>query len=668
MKFKLVSPFAPTGDQPEAIEKLVQGIKKDLAHQVLLGVTGSGKTFTIAKVIEKIQKPTLVISHNKTLAAQLYQEFRDFFPQNEVSYFVSYYDYYQPEAYLPQTDTYIEKETDINQEIEKLRLKATSSLLSKKAVIVVASVSCIYNLGSPQEYARFALKLKAGQKISRNQILKQLVRLRYRRSDYDFVRGTFRVRGEVIDVFPAYEDQAIRIQLEKEKIGDLKIIDPLSGRIEKEIDSLIFYPARHYIARTDSQEEVFAQIRKDLKKQVAYFKKQGKEIEAYRLKTRVNYDLEQIKEFGYVTGIENYSRYFDGRKPGEPPFTLLDYFPKSYLLIIDESHMTIPQIRGMHEGDASRKKTLINYGFRLPAAKDNRPLKFAEFLTRVNQVIYTSATPSNWEIKRAKKAIVEQLIRPTGIVDPGIDIRPVKGQIEDLIKEIFLRVDRGERVLVTTLTKRMAEDLAQFLKKKAIKVHHLHSEIDTLDRVDILDDLRLGKYDVVVGINLLREGLDLPEVSLVAILDADKEGFLRSETSLIQVMGRAARHVHGAVVMYADQMTGSMRRAINEIKRRRQIQVEYNRQHKITPQTIKKPIREKLIEREKKDQEKILKKKKAFAFLDSLDPKQLVPMEKKRLLRTLKRQMRQAAADLEFELAAEIRDKITEIKDSPSRF
>ncbi|HUW21903.1 MAG TPA: excinuclease ABC subunit UvrB [Candidatus Bathyarchaeia archaeon] len=670
MKFKVKANFKPTGDQPQAIVRLVQGLRSGMTHQVLLGVTGSGKTFTMAKVIEKIQKPTLIISHNKTLAAQLYQEFRDFFPGNAVSYFVSYYDYYQPEAYLPQTDTYIEKEIDINQDIDRLRLHATNCLLNRQDVIIVASVSCIYNLGSPEAYTRSSVELKKGDQWNRKDLLKKLVSIYYARSDNDFIRGTFRVRGEILDIFPADSDQAVRLMFDGEKINNLLILHPVSGRTENEINAISLYPAKHYVSDLSRQKEIFCDIKKDLKNQIAGFKKKGQLLEAHRLETRVNYDLEQIAEFGYVNGIENYSRYFDGRKPGEPPFTLLDYFPKDYLTIIDESHMTIPQIRGMFNGDQSRKETLIDYGFRLPAARDNRPLKFDEFLDRVNQIIYTSATPDIWELKKARQSarlfdyqadyngVTSQLVRPTGIIDPEIEIRPTKGQIDDLISEISKRIVRSQRILVTTLTKRMAEELSNFLKERQIKVHHLHSEINTLDRSDILDDLRLGKYDVIVGINLLREGLDLPEVSLVVILDADKEGFLRSETSLIQVMGRAARHVEGQVIMYADQITGSMERAISEIKRRRRYQLIYNRKHNIDPRTIQKPVRKKLIKRVNEEKNRILRRRKVYSMLDVIDPAQLIPAGRKEIVKDLKRKMRQAAAELEFELAAEIRDKI----------
>lgn len=675
MKFKLASLFKPTGDQPEAIEKLTQGFKKGFADQVLMGVTGSGKTFTMANLITRIQKPTLVISHNKTLAAQLYQEFRDFFPQNAVSFFVSYYDYYQPEAYIPQTDTYIEKEVELNKLIDKLRLEATTNLLTRNDTIVVASVSCIYNLGSPREYGHFILELAVGQSQTRQKIFEKLTQLQYGRADYNFDRGTFRVHGETIDIFPSYKDFAYRVEIKDDKVSKITQIEPLTGKLITSyrfpITKIVIYPAKHYMTDPLAHEEAFKQIKNDLEVQVKKFKQEGKLLEAQRLETRVNYDLEMIGEVGYVNGIENYSRYFDGRKPGEPPFTLLDYFNEPYgdnwLCIIDESHMTVPQLNGMYNGDRSRKQILIDYGFRLPAAIDNRPLKFTEFLRRVPRRIYASATPDKWEISRSQQ-VVEQLIRPTGLVDPEIKIKKTKRQIDDLILEIENRVKIGERTLVTTLTKRMAEDLSGYLKERGINVHYLHSDIETLDRTDILDDLRKGKYDVIVGINLLREGLDLPEVSLVAILDADKEGFLRSETSLIQTMGRAARHVNGQVIMYANKVTGSMDRAIKEIGRRRNIQLKYNQKHKIKPQSIKKPIRKKVIEREEIDAptEFILRTtdksyRSTLLLSRQLDLNQLTPEDKNHLIKNLTLEMRAAARDLNFELAAAIKDKIKQI-------
>lgn len=663
-QFNLESSFQPTGDQPQAIKGLVSGLEAGAAEQVLLGVTGSGKTFTIANVIAKIQRPTLVISHNKTLAAQLYQEFRDFFPKNAVSYFVSYYDYYQPEAYIPQTDTYIEKETEINEEIDKLRLAATTNLLTRPDTIIVASVSCIYNIGSPREYGHFVLELKPGMHITRESIFDRLVQLQYERNDYGFHRGTFRVRGEAIDLFPAYEDFCIRLIIKLEKLVQLVKLDPLTGKTVEKISGTMIYPAKHYMIDPASYKNVFEQIRSDTSEQVAQFKKQGKLLEAQRIEQKVNFDLEMIQEMGYVNGIENYSRYFDGRKPGEPPYTLLDYFDEAvaskgeafrgWLLIIDESHMTVPQIRGMYNGDRSRKQTLIDYGFRLPAALDNRPMRFDEFLRRMPQTIYVSATPNKWEVGRGR--VIEQLIRPTGLVDPLVSVRSTQGQIDNLMHEIEERVAKKQRVLVTTLTKRMAEDLAKFLEDRGIKVHYLHSDIETLERTDILADLRGGRYDVVVGINLLREGLDLPEVSLVAILDADKEGFLRSRISLIQTMGRAARHVQGEVIMYADVVTGSMKEAITEVERRRSVQVEYNKKYGITPQSIQKPIRKKLVEEEEGTDDK---SKLYDVNQEKLDA--MTPQDKKKLIADLTRQMRRASRDLNFESAAKLRDLITSI-------
>lgn len=666
--FKLKSTYKPTGDQPQAIEKLIANLKSGASDQVLLGVTGSGKTFTMANVIAACQKPTLIISHNKTLAAQLYQEFKDYFPNNAVSYFVSYYDYYQPEAYIPQTDTYIEKETDINEEIDKLRLAATANLLTRKDVIVIASVSCIYNLGSPAEYQKNILPLAVNQTISRRDLLSRLNTLQYVRSDFDFRRSTFRIRGETIDIYPAYEDTSIRITHDGEKINFLEHFHTLTGEADKKISSAAIYPAKHNITDPSLQKNAFDRIRADLTAQVALLKSQNKLLEAHRLNQRVNYDLEMIQAVGYVNGIENYSRYFDGRRPGEPPFSLLDYFPGDYLLIIDESHISVPQIQGMYHGDRSRKQTLIDFGFRLPAALDNRPLKFEEFLRRMGRTIYTSATPDEWEISRSAPHIVEQLIRPTGLVDPEIIIRPSAGQITDLIAEITNRVAKKQRILVTTLTKRMAEDLSAYLEEKGLKVQYLHSDIDTLKRLDVLSDLRSGSCDVVVGINLLREGLDLPEVSLVAILDADKEGFLRSKTSLIQVMGRAARHVEGTVIMYADAVTRSMQSAIDEVNRRRQIQIDYNLKYHITPVSITKPIRDRIVEITadnpiKLDPRVILSGHSADASdIDMSQVNQLVPEDRTKLIKLLRRQMLTAAKNLDFELAALLRDRISSIR------
>ena len=661
MKFKIKSDFKPAGDQPEAIKKLTDALQKDNRHQVLLGVTGSGKTFTMANVIQNVQRPTLVISHNKTLAAQLYQEFRDFFPNNAVSYFVSYYDYYQPEAYIPQSDTYIEKEAEINEEIDKLRLAATANLLTRKDVIVVASVSCIYNIGSPREYGKFVLEIAKGVKISQKSIVMRLADLQYDRNDYGFKRGTFRIRGESIDLFPAYQDNGVRIEIENDKITDISEFDPLTGDTVSKEDKTVVYPAKHYMTDPRSYHDVFEKIRADLEIRVSELKSQEKELEAQRLTQRTNYDLEMIQEVGYVNGIENYSRYFDGRKPGEPPFTLLDYFDecsKDWFCIIDESHITIPQIRGMYNGDRSRKEVLIDYGFRLPSALDNRPLKFDEFMANTHQMTYASATPNDYEISLSSESggVTEQLVRPTGLVDPKVTIKQTKGQINDLISEIEKRVKKEQRVLVTTLTKRMAEDLSSFLAERGVKVSYLHSDIATLDRQDELDKLRGGDYDVLVGINLLREGLDLPEVSLVAILDADKEGFLRSKTSLIQIMGRAARHVDAEVIMYADSVTGSMTEAIKEVERRRNIQLKYNKKHSITPRSIQKAIRARLVEEEKEDQ-------KSAEFLMQLQKKEvLLPDEKDALIRRLTAQMREAASDLDFESAAILRDQIKLLK------
>jgi len=665
--FKLISDFRPTGDQPEAIESLIKGLKADTPEQILLGVTGSGKTYTIANVIERIKRPTLIISHNKTLAAQLYQEFRDFFPDNAVSYFVSYYDYYQPEAYIPQSNTYIEKETQINEEIDKLRLAATTNLLTRKDTIVVASVSCIYNIGSPKEYGHFVLELQPGVAVTRQSILERLIDLQYERNDYGFHRGAFRVRGETIDIYPAYEDTGLRITMNERGVASLDRRDPLTGKKLENLGGIVIYPAKHYMTDPQKYTSVFSQIEKDLAERVHYFQTHGKFVEAQRIQERVTYDLEMIKEVGFVNGIENYSRYFDGRKPGESPYSLLDYFKEAagndWLLVIDESHMTIPQIRGMYQGDRSRKQTLIDYGFRLPAAIDNRPLRFDEFLRRMPLTIYASATPDDWETgrvmsKNGQSAIVEQLIRPTGLVDPEVEVRPSAGQIENLMGEIETRVSHHERVLVTTLTKRMAEDLSQFLENREIKVQYLHADVETLKRSDILADLRGGTYDVVVGINLLREGLDLPEVSLVAVLDADKEGFLRSKTSLIQTMGRAARHVNGRVILYADTVTRSMKAAMEEVGRRREVQVTYNKTHNISPISISKPIRERLVRNEEAvntyDEGELTQK----------EVEAMTPNDKRNKIVFLTRLMRKASRDLDFESAAGLRDRIAVLEGS----
>ena len=648
--FKIVSDFKPTGDQPQAIEKLVDGLERGLKHQTLLGVTGSGKTFTMANIIERVQRPTLVMSHNKTLAAQLATELREFFPDNAVEYFVSYYDYYQPEAYVPQTDTYIEKETNINDEIDKLRHASTRALLSRRDVVIVASVSCIYGLGSPEEYKSFVLTLKKGQIVKPEHIARRLVSMQYERNDIDFTRGRFRVRGDTLEVQPAYEDLAMRVEFFGDTIERIVEVDPLTGELLAERTETDLYPAKHFVLSPDKMNAAIDDIRTELKERLAALKEQGKFLEAARLESRTNYDLEMMGEVGYCSGIENYSRHLLRRAPGSPPWTLIDYFPDDYLLIIDESHITLPQIRGMYHGDKSRKETLVDYGFRLPSALDNRPLNFEEFEEHVHQVIYASATPGPYEYEHSEH-IAEQLIRPTGLIEPSIEVKPTRNQIDDLMEQIRVRVKRGERCLVTTLTKRMAEQLSEYLKEMGIKTHYLHSEIDTLERVDILRDLRLGVYDVVVGINLLREGLDLPEVSLVAILDADKEGFLRSRDSLIQTMGRAARHLEGHVIMYADTVTGSMQAAIDEVYRRRKLQTAYNEAHGITPQGIKKAIKD-ITDR-------------IVAVSEARAPYQVSKLpkdEQLRLIKDLESQMKQAAKNLEFEKAALLRDRIIEMR------
>lgn len=663
MKFQLSSSFSPTGDQPQAIEKLTNNLEKSVKNQVLLGVTGSGKTFTMANVIKNIGKPTLVISHNKTLAAQLYQEFREFFPNNAVCYFVSYYDYYQPEAYIPQTDTYIEKEAEINEEIDKLRLAATTNLLTRKDVIVVASVSCIYNLGSPVEYGKFVLELRRGVKVELKDIMIRMADLQYERNDYEFRRGTFRARGNSIDLFPAYVDYGIRIEV-ADTVTGMYEFDPLTGNIIKPLDATVIYPAKHYMTDPRTYTEAFAKIGADLDRRVKELRSQNKILEAQRLAQRTNFDIEMIREVGYVNGIENYSIYFDGRKSGEPPYTLIDYFDvasKDWLLVVDESHITIPQLRGMYNGDRSRKEMLIDYGFRLPSAKDNRPLRFDEFMRKAHQIVYVSATPDEYELSLAaevKDGIVEQFIRPTGLLDPKITLKPSEGQIDDLMKEIKKRVAKQQRVLVTTLTKRMAEELSGYLEEKGIKVTYLHSDIATLDRQEVLDKLRLGETDVVVGINLLREGLDLPEVSLVVILDADKEGFLRSRTSLIQTMGRAARNVDSEVIMYADTITKSMRMAIDEVDRRRKIQLDYNEEHNITPKSVEKSIRAKLVEQEK-EEEKI---ESIDTLIKFSEKDVLLADEREELIKKMRRFMKEAAQNLDFETAIQLREKIKKIQ------
>lgn len=659
MEFKLESRFKPTGDQPTAIKKLNDGLEAGKRNQVLLGVTGSGKTFTMANVIQKVKKPTLVISHNKTLAAQLYQEFRDFFPHNAVSYFVSYYDYYQPEAYMPTTDTYIEKEAQINEEIDKLRLSATANLLTRDDVIVVASVSCIYNLGSPVEYGKFVLELVPGLKITQRDILVRLADLQYDRNDYEFKRGAFRVRGGTIELLPAYMDTGLRFELNGDIITEIREFDPLTGETKQIMPKVLIYPAKHYMTDPKTHATAFEQMQLDTDNQVALFKSEGKLVEAQRIAQRTKYDIEMIREVGYVNGIENYSTYFDGRKPGQPPYTLIDYFnhnAKDWLLVVDESHITLPQIRGMYNGDRARKETLINYGFRLPSALDNRPLRFEEFMRQTKQSVYVSATPEEFEMSLAteENGVAEQLIRPTGIIDPMISVRPMQGQITDLMNEIKKRIEKNQRVLVTTLTKRMSEELSDYLDEHGIKVTYLHSDIQTLERQEILDQLRRGDVDVLVGINLLREGLDLPEVTLVAILDADKEGFLRSRTSLIQTMGRAARNIESEVIMYADKITKSMQAAIDEVERRREIQIAYNKKHNITPVNIDKAIRAKLIEQQQKEDGKP-----SIDFLLKMGKKDvLLPDEKEKLIKGLRREMKSAAGGLDFETATLLRDQI----------
>jgi len=650
-QFEIVSDFKMTGDQPQAVEGLVEGLNKGFKHQTLLGVTGSGKTFTMANAIERVNRPTLVICHNKTLAAQLSTEFKEFLPNNAVEYFVSYYDYYQPEAYIPRTDTFIEKEIDINEEIDKLRHAATRSLFTRRDVVIVASVSCIYGLGEPEEYRSFVLSLKRGDSYRRDKLLRRLVDMRYERNDIDFTRGKFRVRGDTLEIQPAYEELALRIEFFGDEIERIIEIDPLTGEMLKEMEAVDIYPAKHFVTSHQKLMLAIESIKQELAERLAELKGQGKLLEAARLEARTNYDLEMLKEAGYCHAVENYSRHLSGRPAGSPPWTLLDYFPDDFLLFIDESHMTLPQIRGMYHGDISRKQTLVEHGFRLPSALDNRPLNFTEFGRRINQVVYTSATPAEYEYAHSQQ-VVEQLVRPTGLLEPTVEIKPTKGQIDDLLDQIKTRVDKGERCLVTTLTKRMAEELADYLIETGIKTHYLHSEIDTLERVEILRDLRLGIYDVVVGINLLREGLDLPEVSLVAILDADKEGFLRSEGALIQTMGRASRHIDGHVIMYADTVTNSMQAAIDETQRRRQIQEAYNKEHGITPQGIRKAIKD-ITERVKVAAE-------VRAVYTAAAP--IAKEDIARLIKELEGQMKTAARNLEFEKAALLRDRIVELR------
>ncbi len=649
-KFKLKADFKPTGDQPSAIAQLTDGLDKGLHDQTLLGVTGSGKTFTMANLIQNEQRPTLVLSHNKTLAAQLYAEFKNFFPDNAVHYFVSYFDYYQPEAYIPRSDTYIEKDSAINEEIDRLRHAATDALLSRKDVIIVASVSCIYGIGSVEDYNDLSINVKVGERKVRDKFLRQLTDIQYQRNDIDFHRSTFRVRGDVVDVFPAGEELAYRIEFFGDEVERITKIDPLTGEILAKLDSYKIFPGSHYVTPQEKLKVALGHIEKELDQRLAKFKKEGKLLEAQRLEQRTRFDLEMLEETGFVKGIENYSRYLTNREPGEQPATLMDYFPDDYLLFIDESHMTIPQVRGMYNGDRARKEVLVEHGFRLPSALDNRPLTFTEFERHVNQAVYVSATPAEYELSRSPKP-AQQVIRPTGLLDPPIEVRPIEGQIDDLINEIRATTDKHQRVLVTTLTKRMSEDLAEYLKEINIKVAYLHSDIDTLDRSDILRDLRLGVYDVLVGINLLREGLDLPEVSLVAILDADKEGFLRSEQALIQTVGRAARHEDGHVVMYADHVTKSMQKTIDETTRRRLVQEKYNKDHNITPTGIKRSI-EKGMRPDLPDEAKRAK----------LDLKKIPKDEYGSLIKDLTSQMDLAAANLQFETAAELRDIIDDIK------
>jgi len=656
MEFKLSSPFQPTGDQPEAIRQLVEGLHNGNRNQVLLGATGTGKTFTIASVIQHVQMPALIMAHNKTLAAQLYAEFREFFPENAVEYFVSYYDYYQPEAYVPRHDLYIEKETEINEEIERLRLAATTALASRKDVIIVASVSCIYGLGSPEEFGKGTVRLQKGEIYRRNALIRQLVEGQYQRNDMELRSGTFRVRGDTLEIIPAYEDKrGYRITFYGDEVERVMQFAPLTGEIFDEPEEISIYPAKQYMTNDERMKVAIHEIESELEDRIKIFKEQEKHLEAQRIEQRTRYDLEMLREVGYCSGIENYSRHLDGRNPGTHPWTLIDFLPSDYLLVLDESHMTVPQIRGMYNGDRSRKETLVEYGFRLPSALDNRPLKFNEFEQVMGYTIYTSATPGPYEMGKANQ-VVEQIIRPTGLVDPEVEVRPTKGQVDNLVKEIRQRVEVGERVLVTTLTKRMAEDLSEYLMELGTKVHYLHSEVETLERIGILRDLRLGVFDVVVGINLLREGLDLPEVSLVAILDADKEGFLRSETALIQTIGRAARHVHGRVIMYADKMTDSMNRAIDETNRRRAKQMKYNEEHGIIPVSIIKAVRDLT------DEVKVQTVAEGKAEYKVTGPGGLPKDELQKLITELEKQMKEAAKNLEFEKAAVLRDQLYDLR------
>ena len=651
--FKLYSEYKPTGDQPQAIEKLVKGFKEGNQFETLLGVTGSGKTFTMANVIAQLNKPTLVLAHNKTLAAQLYGEFKEFFPENAVEYFVSYYDYYQPEAYVPSTDTYIAKDASTNDEIDKLRLSATAALCERKDVIVVSSVSCIYGLGAPEEFFDMMISLRPGMEKDRDDVIKELIDIQYNRNEMDFHRGTFRVRGDVLEIFPAnYSDRAIRVEFFGDEIDRITEVDVLTGEIRNELKHAAIFPASHYVVPQEKIQKAADAILEEMKEQVSYFKSEDKLIEAQRIAERTNFDVEMMKETGFCSGIENYSRHLNGLAPGQPPYTLMDYFKDDFLLIIDESHKTVSQVCGMYAGDQSRKQTLVDYGFRLPSAKDNRPLSFDEFENKLDQVLFVSATPGQYEAEH-ELLRAEQIIRPTGLLDPKVEVRPVEGQIDDLISEVNKEVDKGHKILITTLTKRMAEDLTEYMKDVGIRVRYLHSDIDTLERAEIIRDMRLDVFDVLVGINLLREGLDIPEITLVAILDADKEGFLRSEVSLIQTIGRAARNSEGHVIMYADVMTDSMRKAIQETERRRSIQEAYNKEHGITPTTIKKAVRD-LITVSKAVAETEAKLKK--------DPESMNRKELTRLITKVEKQMREAAASLNFELAAELRDKMIELK------
>jgi excinuclease ABC subunit B len=653
-RFELVSEYQPSGDQPTAIAELVEGVKAGKRHQTLLGATGTGKTFTAAQVIAQVNKPTLVIAHNKTLAAQLCAEFKEFFPHNAVEYFVSYYDYYQPEAYIPQSDTYIEKDASINDEIDKLRHSATSALFERRDVIIVASVSCIYGLGSPEEYRELLLSLRVGMEKSRDEVLHRLVDIQYNRNDINFTRGTFRVRGDVVEIFPAsHSEQAIRVEFFGDEIERITAIDVVTGEILGQRDHVAIFPASHYVTREEKLKRAIQSIEAELEERLAELRAAGKLLEAQRLEQRTRYDMEMMMEMGFCSGIENYSRHLTGLPPGHPPYTLLDYFPKDFLVIIDESHMTLPQIRGMYNGDRARKDVLVEHGFRLPSARDNRPLTFEEFESKVNQAIYISATPGPYELEHCP-VVVQQVIRPTGLVDPTISVRPIKGQIDDLIGEIRATIAKDERVLVTTLTKKMAEDLTDYLKEIGIKVRYLHSDIKTIERMQILRSLRLGEFDVLIGINLLREGLDLPEVSLVAILDADKEGFLRNERSLIQTIGRAARNAEGRVIMYADRITESMAAAIRETERRRSIQIAYNEKHGITPQTVKKAVRE-VIEATRVAEEKA-------EYLPHADFKKMPKKDRLAVIERMEEEMKEAARNLMFERAAELRDLILELK------